>query len=87
MRVSMRLLSAGIALMSAGLAAAEEAKLPPVRAAATVQADVPKLECARPQLKLLPNPHAILGQRAKVLNLCTDSKRWDAVIFPATAPK
>ena len=50
MGVSMRLLSAGMALISAGLAAAEEAKLPPVRAAASVPADVPKLECARPQL-------------------------------------
>jgi hypothetical protein len=50
MRVLIILLSAGMALMSDGLADAEEVKLPPVRAAATLQADVPKLECSRPQL-------------------------------------
>jgi hypothetical protein len=43
-------LSAGMAIMSAGLAAAEEAKTPPVRAAATAEAGVPKPDCARPQL-------------------------------------
>jgi hypothetical protein len=50
MRMLLMVLSAGMTIMSAGLAAAEEVKLPPVRPAATVQADVPKLECSRPQL-------------------------------------
>jgi hypothetical protein len=43
-------LSAGIAIMPAGLAAAEEPKMPPVRAPAMAETSVPKLDCARPQL-------------------------------------
>jgi hypothetical protein len=43
-------LSAGIAIMPAGLAAAEEGKTPPVRAPAIAETSVPKLDCARPPL-------------------------------------
>jgi hypothetical protein len=50
MRMLLIVLSAGMAIMSAGPAAAEEAKAPPARAAATAEAGVPKLDCARPQL-------------------------------------
>ena len=48
MRTLWIVLSAGMAIMWAGLAAAEEAKPPAVRAA--VEAGAPKLECSRPQL-------------------------------------
>jgi len=50
MRKLLMVLSAGIAIMPAGLAAAEEAKTPPVRAPAIAESGVPKLDCARPQL-------------------------------------
>jgi hypothetical protein len=50
MRMLLIALSAGLAIMPAGLANAEEAKTQPVRAAATAEAGVPKLDCSRPQL-------------------------------------
>jgi hypothetical protein len=55
--------------MSDGLADAEEVKLPPVRAAATLQADVPKLECSRPQLpEKLPTAAEDSNSLAKRVN-------------------
>jgi hypothetical protein len=69
MRVLMILLSARMTIMSAGLAAAEEVKLPPVRPTATVQADVPKLECSRPQLpEKLPTAAEDSNSLAKQVN-------------------
>jgi hypothetical protein len=63
------LLIAGVALMSAGLTAAEEAKPPAVRAAATFQAGVPKLECSRPQLpEKLPTAAEDSNSLAKEVN-------------------
>jgi hypothetical protein len=50
MRMLLIVLSAGLAIMPIGKAAAEEAKTPLVRAAATAEASVPKLDCSRPQL-------------------------------------
>jgi hypothetical protein len=50
MRELLIVLSAVVAIMPVGLAAAEEAKTPPVRAAVTAEAGVPKLDCSRPQL-------------------------------------
>src|SRR6202035_1517070 len=50
MRILLVVLSAVMAIMLGKTAAAEEAKTPPVRAAATAEASVPKLDCARPQL-------------------------------------
>ena len=50
MRLLLSVLSAGMAIMWTGPAAAEEAKPPAVRAAAAVEAGAPKLECSRPQL-------------------------------------
>jgi hypothetical protein len=50
MRMLLMVLSAGIAIMPAGLAAAEEPKTPPVREAAIAETSIPKLDCARPQL-------------------------------------
>jgi hypothetical protein len=55
MRVLLIVLSAAMAIMPGALAAAEEAKTPPIQAAATAEAGVPKLDCTRPQLpQLLP---------------------------------
>jgi hypothetical protein len=50
MRMLLIVLSAAVAIIPVGMAAAEESKTPPVRAAATAEASVPKLDCSRPQL-------------------------------------
>jgi hypothetical protein len=69
MRMLLIVLSAGMAIMSAALVAAEEAKTPPVRAAVTAEAGVPKLDCSRPQLpEKLPTAAEDAGSLAKQVN-------------------
>jgi hypothetical protein len=62
-------LSAGIAIMPAGLAGAEEPKTPPVREAAAAEAGVPKLDCAQPRLPAkFPTAAEDGGNLAKQVN-------------------
>jgi hypothetical protein len=69
MRMLLIVLSAAVAIMSVGLAAAEEARTPPVRAAAAAEASVPKLDCSRPQLpQQLPTAAEEAGNLTKQVN-------------------
>jgi hypothetical protein len=69
MRMVLIVLGAAMAIMPVGMAAAEEAKTPPVQAAATAEAGVPKLDCARPQLPAqLPTAADESGNLVKQVN-------------------
>jgi hypothetical protein len=69
MRMVMIVLSAAMATIPVGMAAAEEAKRPPVREAATAEDGVPKLDCSRPQLPAkLPTTSEESGNLAKQVN-------------------
>jgi len=69
MRMVLMMLSAGLAIMPAGPAAAEEPKTPPVREAAAAGAGVPKLDCARPRLPAkFPTAAEESGNLAKQVN-------------------
>jgi hypothetical protein len=69
MRILLVVLSAAMPIMLSKTAAAEEAKAPPIRAAATAEASVPKLDCARPQLpEKLPTAAEEAGNLTRQVN-------------------
>jgi hypothetical protein len=69
MRMLLMVLSAAMAIMPVRMAAAEEAKAPPIRAVATAEASVPKLDCARPQLpEKLPTAAEEAGNLTRQVN-------------------